>query len=108
MRDPIVSGALSLAERWEREAEDRERRTPGVPDAAIATLRTSASELRARVEEIERETAYLTVAQYAEQTGTSESTVRRLCAAGHIEGAERDLRNDWRIPRGAKRRAVAS
>jgi excisionase family DNA binding protein len=107
-RDPIVDGALTLAARWEKEAEDRERRTPGVPDAAIATLRTNASELRAHLEQIERETAYLTVTDYAKLTGASDSTIRRLCAQGLIEGAERDVRNEWRIPRGAKRRAVAS
>lgn len=107
-RDPLATGTLQLAESWEQEAAQREQRAPGVPDPVAATLKTNAADLRLRVEAIERDTAYLTVAEYAAMTGTSEQTVRRLCAARLLEGAERDPKNEWRIPRGAKRRAAAS
>jgi hypothetical protein len=101
--DIIIQRVLAVAGTWEREADNREKRAPGVPDAVAATLKSNALELRQHVMIIERETAYLTVAQYAGETGASESTVRRLCAQNLIEGAERDVRNEWRIPRGAKR-----
>jgi Fic family protein len=107
-RDPIVRGVLELAASWEEQANAREQHAPGVPDAVAATLRTRATELRARAEELERETAYLTVSDYARQADVSENTVRRLCRDGMLEGAERNEKDDWRIPRSAKRRAVAS
>lgn len=107
-RDPFVAQALAVADGWEKEAGEREKRAPGVPDPVAATLKTNATELRERLEAAERDLAYLTVAQWAEQHDVGESTVRRLCADGQLPGAERGANNDWRIPRGAKRRAVAS
>lgn len=105
-RDPVVVAAAEVCDSWEKEAQQRKQRTPS--DPAAETLVSCASELRERIEQIERDTAYLTVDQYAQATGASASTVRRLCAQGLLDGAERDVSNDWRIPRGAKRRAVAS
>lgn len=107
-RDPVVAGALDVADAWEKEAGERERRAPGVPDPVAATLKTNAAELRTRVETIERETAYLSVSDYAQLHGTSEQTVRRLCGAGLLEGAEKNTNEDWRIPRDAKRRAKSA
>jgi excisionase family DNA binding protein len=105
-RDPLVLAVVEVAASWERESEQRRARTPS--DPAAETLQSCAVELRERIAQVERDTSYLTVDQYAASTGVSASTVRRLCARGLIDGAERDVGNDWRIPRGAKRRAVAS
>lgn len=107
-RDPVLSGVLDVANAWEQEAVAREQRAPGVPDPVAATLKTSAADLRMRVEQIERDTAYLSVAEYAQLHGSSEQTVRRLCGAGLLEGAEKNANEDWRIPRNARRRARAS
>ena len=53
--------------------------------------------------EVDRDTAYLTVPDFAKHRGMDESTVRRLCKNKELEGAEKDLGGDWRIPRDAKR-----
>lgn len=103
--DPLIHGVLDLAEQWEQQAAARELHVPGVPDPVAANLRRNASDIRLRVAEVERDTAYLSVANYARLHGTSEQTVRRLCAAGLLEGAEKNANEDWRIPRNAKRRA---
>lgn len=102
--DPVVAGVLDIVAAWEQEAVSREQRAPGVPDPVAATLKTSAADMRARIEQVQRDTAYLSVSDYARLHGSSEQTVRRLCAAGLLEGAEKNTNEDWRIPRNAKRR----
>lgn len=104
--DPLAVAAVEVADAWEKEASQRRMRTPS--DPAAETLASCATELRERIAQVERDTAYLSVTEYATVHGTSEQTVRRLCAAGLLEGAEKDLNGDWRIPRTARRRAVAS
>jgi AraC-like DNA-binding protein len=101
--DPLALAAVEVAASWEKEAEQRRARTPS--DPAAETLQSCAVELRERIAQAERDTAYLTVDQYATSTGVSASTIRRLCARGLLDGAERDIDNDWRIPRAAKRLA---
>lgn len=107
MRDVFSAAITEVCDSWTKEAQQRRARTPN--DDGAALLESCASELRSRIEQVERETAYLTVAQYAAEWGpVNEATVRRLCAANLIEGAIKGPDNEWRIPRNAKRRKVAS
>lgn len=96
--------ARAMADAWEAEAAARESRAPGVPDPVAASMRTQAADLRAKIEEVERESAYLTVPEYAARHDVSEQSVRRWCLAGELN-AERSLGGDWRIPQNALRRA---
>jgi hypothetical protein len=100
-RNLFVSASEQLAASWEQEADQRMSRTPS--DPAAETLKSCASELRMRLKEVERDSAYLNVHEFARHRGLHESTVRRLCVRGELEGAEKDATNEWRIPRDAKR-----
>lgn len=108
MKDALVPAGriLALSELWEREAAQRKARTPG--DPAVDAITSCASELKNCIEQVERDTAYLSVAEYARLHDVSPQTVRRLCAARLIDGAEKDMKDDWRIPRDAKRRAKSA
>lgn len=105
MNGIVIPRVRAVAEVWEKEAEQRQARTPN--DPAAEALRSCASELKARLEEIDRETATLTVAQYATAHSVDPSTVRRLCKNGLLEGAVMGADNEWRIPRDARRLAKA-
>lgn len=102
-----ISEALkSLAESWVKEAAQRRARTPN--DQTADALESQARELLATIERVERETATLTVEQYADEHDVDPSTVRRLCGKGQIEGAVKGLDNEWHIPRDARRLEKAS
>lgn len=97
----FMAVAERVADAWEKEATLRKQRTPSDPAADAIT--SCASELRAKMAEADRESAYMTVAAFSKHRGMHESTVRRLCSTEELEGAERDLNGEWRIPRDAKR-----
>lgn len=98
----LVADALNdLSDSWVQEAQQRKARTPN--DPAAEALASCASELRAKIEQIDRDTATLTVEQYAAAHGVDPSTIRRLCGAGLIEGAQKGPNNEWHIPRDARR-----
>lgn len=102
----FATTALQVADAWEKEAEQRKQRTPS--DPAADAIASCASELRSVMADVERATAHLTVQQFAKARGMDESTVRRLCAQGRLEGATKDdASGDWRIPREARRLALA-
>lgn len=97
----FVVAAVKVADAWDQEASLRKQRTPS--DPAADAIASCASELREKMAEVDRATAYLTVPEFAKHRGMDQSTVRRLCARGELPGAERDLNNEWRIPRDAQR-----
>ena len=47
-----------------------------------------------------KETVYMSVKQYANMTGMSKSTIRRLIYSGKIFGAKKDETGKWIIPVG--------
>lgn len=97
----VASPLAALSDAWAQEAEQRKARTPN--DPAAEALASCASELKAKIEQIDRDTAHLTVEQYATAQGVDPSTVRRLCLRGEIEGAVKGADNEWHIPRDARR-----
>lgn len=99
----VIPKVREIAEFWEKEAAQRKARTPN--DPAAETLASCASELKAKLEQIDRETALLTVGQYAAAHDVDPSTVRRLCGRGLLEGAIKGAGNEWHIPRDARRLA---
>lgn len=101
----MIPAVRELSDTWEKEAAQRRQRTPADPAADAIT--SCASELRTRLAEIERDTAWLTVVRYATAVEVSPKTVRRLCASGLLDGAEKGPDGEWRIPRNAKRRTIA-
>lgn len=101
MTGVVIPKVRAVADVWEKEAEQRRARTPN--DPAAEALASCASELKKKLEEIDRETATLTVEQYAAAHDVDPSTVRRLCKAGQLEGALKGANNEWHIPRDARR-----
>src|SRR4051812_45954362 len=102
MKSPLERAMIALVDAWVAEAGHR-RRVSAVDPAANA-MEFCARELRKEIERVDRETAYLTVSDFAKTKCVSESTVRRLCAGGELEGALKGFDGDWRIPRNARRR----
>lgn len=101
MFNPFSTAAREIAAAWRTEAAARKARTPS--DPAAETLVSCATELEDRVAAVERSTAYLSVYDFAQSRGLSPSTVRRLCLVGELEGAEKDITGEWRIPHDARR-----
>lgn len=104
-RNVFLEAAEQLADAWETEASQRKLRTPN--DPAADAIASCASDLRVRMADVDRDSAFMTVVQYAGQHGVHESSVRRWCMAGEIPGAQKDANDDWRIPRDAKRQRTA-
>lgn len=105
MRDVIADAVGQVVDTWKIEAAQRRKRSS--VDPVADNLESCASELQAKVEQALRDTAYLSVADYADAHGSTPQTIRRLCLAGLLEGAVKDANDDWRIPRDAKRKAKA-
>lgn len=102
MRDLYLPPLREKAKAWRVEADQRRRRVPG--DPAAATLESCADELEKEVERLDREKAYLTVAEFAHVQGVDPSSVRKWVARAELEGAEKGPDGEWRIPRDSKRR----
>lgn len=103
MNGIVIPKVRAVADVWEKEAEQRQARTPN--DPAAAALRSCATELKATLDQIDRDTTTLTVEQYAAAHAVDPSTVRRLCKGGLLEGAVKGADNEWHIPRDARRLA---
>lgn len=101
MRDVLTPMINGITRSWKLEAAQRKKRTPN--DAVAEAMESCASEMESELARVLRETAMLSVAQYAKQHGVDASTVRRLCVRGQLEGAEKGVDNEWRIPRDARR-----
>jgi len=98
---PMPAAVLERAALWRRDAAAR-RQYSGV-DPVADTLEACAAQIEADVARVDRETAYLTVEEYAAHACVSVSTIRRLCARGELQGVVKSAADEWRIPRGAQR-----
>jgi len=101
VKNLFIVAAEKVAASWEQEAEQRVKRAPSDPVATA--LQSCAAELRERLADLERETAFLSVSDFALHRNMPEATVRRLCRNKELEGAVKDMNDDWRIPRDAVR-----
>lgn len=100
MSEPVIERMKQLATTWQQEAKAARERSRINPVAD--TTESLASELLAELDDVEKATRMLTVQQFADANNTNPSTVRRWCVRGELP-ADKDLKGDWIIPRGARR-----
>jgi excisionase family DNA binding protein len=110
MTDAGISALRTLAREMEEEAKSRRKLTPTAPDAVAEACDYWAGRAATRAEELEREGATLTPAQFAALHNVTEQTVRNWIRRGELTAEPtasgyRIARSAVRVP--GRRKAIA-